>query len=914
MFSAADVREHMAVLVRGGSPEAIAYASNYLMTLQNSQECWGVARELLLDSDPGLQTLSSQLFYNKTRSEWWTLAPAHQVELRDFLISHLRSQQLSEAALKKIAQALAFVSVGLATSTWPSAFEDILTLFPRHFAVEVLSSITLALRDSTETAANDQAAALFLSKQEAILSFLEMSMSEVTVADILMDLSTFGFAVLRHSIARILVEGIKAMSVPAIDVLIVAISKAQGAGEIHKRLQAGGNRAQGDLLGCYDSQELRSLREIGCALSNLASSYQGLSNDIRKRLCDIVCSFSSDHLFLLLQDESYSPGLWSILLSATQDPDCEVACIAIGFWSDIKSEVLKAYQWRQEFRRLLEPGKNCGLLIASKCCFPSMDFYQSSEEETEVCRLRKSSEDSLYSLLCIFSEADSAQVFLETFLPLLESQNPLHLELFLFVMRSMGLELESDKNRSYIGNLLTHFMTKQHPVVTRATLMFISEVSSTIKKIPGLLVQTLYFANEQIRAEAEAGCCGVTPVAVECLFNLMFYSDHHLQDQGLSLLRTAVMVLGRDYAGDVERVLDLIWLLLNTVPREEALRLAPEVVSAALSETDKIRVLPHSSVLNILKRCYHLIRVMTTESWIKSIIRTALVQFCQVCISAISLNAVSVLSHVGDLAYILFKRFGQEEVDLHTVLFPALMTVSQNRSIMSALRAGMETVARVPQSAQLISANCSAWYQSVLSFGFTIVSDGAYHDWLTHFFGISQTLLSIEVGFVIDSLETLCSLLASTFQQNMDQSLSRMVVGLCRSLVDGPYSRRLTRNISVLVAATMAGVGRIHMTSLVAVLHLLLRLRTLDFTAFREGLATALQVAEYRVLPYEEKEAVINTFCKVDEGAHYILKEMLFELRSRAEGCTQGKSLTTIAKKVGSSTPKSRKELVLIEC
>ena len=919
MFSVANVRDYMAVLVRGGSPEAITYANNCLVALQSCPECWTVARELLADGDPGVQTLSSQLFYNKTRFEWAALTPSHQLELRDFLLAHLRTPQLAEAALKKIAQTLAFVSVNLATTVWQSAFEDILTLFPRELAVEVLSSVTLALRDSSEAAGNDQVSSLFLRHQEPIFAFLEQCMRTMpikTVADILMDLCSCGFTVLKHPISALLVEGLSALSLPAIDILIVAIAKSSGGSEIHKRLQAADSSLQSDLLGCYDPIEIQSLRTVGAALGSLASAFRTLGDDVRKKLCDLVCSFCSDHLFLLLQNEGYSSALWSMLIAATEDSDTEVACLAIGLWSDVKSEVLKAYRWRAEvFNGLLESAGRCGLLIATKCCFPSMDFYQAAEQESHpVHTLRKSSEDSLYSLLCIFSEANKAQVFLETFLPLLDSQNPLHLELFLFVMRSMGLELESDKNRSYIGNLLTHFMKKQHPVVTRATLLFISEVSSTIKKIPGLLNQTLFFANEQIQAEAAAGNCGVTPVAVECLFNLMFYSDHQLQDQGLSLLQTAVMVFSRDYVGDIERVVDLIWLLLYTVHREEATALAPQVISAALTGADKVGSLSLSSVHHLLKRCYHLIRVMTTEAWIKSIIRSALPQFCQVCISAISLNASSVLSQVGDLAFILFKRFGLEEIDLPLVLFPALMTVSQNRSVMSALRTGMETAVKVPQCAKFLTTNCSVWYQSALSFGCTIVAEGSWHDWLTHYFGIAQTLLSIETAFVIDHLEPLVQLLACTFQQAMDQNLSKMTISLCRTLAEKPLSQRITENVYALVASVVGGLGRVHMTSLVAVLHLLLRLRTLNFAGFREGLVIGLQAAEYRGLPYEDKEAVVSSFSQVDEGSHFILKEMLFELRSRAEGCLQGKSLTSIAKKIGNSTPKSRKELVLIEC
>jgi hypothetical protein len=374
------------------------------------------------------------------------------------------------------------------------------------------------------------------------------------------------------------------------------------------------------------------------------------------------------------------------------------------------------------------------------------------------------------------------------------------------------------------------------------------------------------------------------------------------------------MVLSRDYIGDVERVVDLIWLLLNTVHREEAATLAPQVISAALTGADKLPNLSLSSVHNLLKRCYHLIRVMTTEVWIKAILRTALPLFCEVCISVIRLNAVSVLSPAGDLAFILFKRFGQEEVDLPMVLFPALMPVSQNRSIMSALRAGMETAVKAVQTAQFVATNCMIWYQSALSFAFTIVSEGSWHDWLTHFFGIAQTLLSIEAAFVIDNLEGLIQLLSCAFQQAMDQNLSKMTISLCKTLAEGPLSQRLAASVSALVGSVVGGVGRVHMTSLVAVLHLLLRLRTLDFAGFREGLMAGLQTVEYRQLPYEDKEAVVSSFSQVSEGSHFILKEMLFELRSRAEGCLQGKSLASIAKKIGNSTPKSRKELVLIEC
>ena len=903
MFTEASVRQQMEVLVRGDSHEGIAFANTYLMSFQSSGECWPIARQLLMDRDANVQILASQLFYTKTKSEWTSLAQSHQIELRNYLAEQLRLRQLPPPALKKMAQALAFVCVAQSVSLWPSAFSDVLTFFSKDLSMEVLSSITSVLRDSSDTSTNDVVSALFLSQQEKILSFLEECVKEVsisTVADLLMELSSTGFEVLKHSISVLLVQGMLVLSAPAIDVLIVAIAKSLGAAEIHKLVLGAGEAAKGDLLSCYEPRELQSLHEVGAALACLSKGFATFSDDIRKKLCDLVCSFCSDHLFLLVQvvpsqNEPYAAGLWEMLVSATSDPEVEVASLAINYWSDIKGEVLKGFQTRTEFTRILPAAEKCAHIITMKCCFPSMDYCHSTDPEAgPVQKLRKSSEDSLYSLLCIFSEVDKAQSFLETFLPLLDSQNPLHLELFLFVMRSMGLELESDKNRSYIGNLLTHFMKNQHPVVTRATLLFISEVSSTIKKIPGLLDQTLEFANEQIVAEAASGCNGVTPVAVECLFNLMFYSDHQLQDQGLSLLRTAVMVLGRDYVGEVDRVLDLIWLLLNTVPREVALKVASEVISAALTGMEEIQVMPQGTLHNLLKRCYHLIRILTTESWIKAIVHSALSHFCQVVIAAVKVGTPGTLSQVGDLAYI--------------------MSASQSRSVMSALRAGMETATKSVDSVRFVSGNCGLWYQAALSFGAGVAAEGSWHEWLTHFYGTVHLMLAMEITFVLENLEGLLRLIAATLLQPLDQNLSKMALALCKALVDGPHSELVVPFVPLLVASTIRSVARIHMTSLVALLHLLLKYRVVAFAGFQQGMTAGLMDVEFRLLTSEEKETVARTFGEVTESQLFILKEMLFELRNRAEGVAFGKSLSGIAKKIGSSTPKSRKELVLIEC
>eukprot|EP00918_Siedleckia_nematoides_P077856 GHVU01170258.1.p1 GENE.GHVU01170258.1~~GHVU01170258.1.p1 ORF type:complete len:732 (-),score=141.81 GHVU01170258.1:1496-3691(-) len=137
-----EVKHHLQQLWGNPDPAVKAAANSWLLNFQASSSAWEVCFTLLADEDPGCQLVAAQTLRKKSMEDVQTQLQGQEKAAAVRLFSELsrppptgpdcgaqatagRGPPLTSAARSRVAEAAAFISVGLLTTEWASVINDV---------------------------------------------------------------------------------------------------------------------------------------------------------------------------------------------------------------------------------------------------------------------------------------------------------------------------------------------------------------------------------------------------------------------------------------------------------------------------------------------------------------------------------------------------------------------------------------------------------------------------------------------------------------------------------------------------------------------------------------------------------------------------------------------------------------------